>query len=108
MTIEQVNQALHVYIRGPFGAPTSRVFQVFLKIQIQFLAHCHPHTPTLPLPSPGSACGADWDGHWSDPVRLHSPVDHAQVGSDSVDCQHLFQILGSQEHLSKVLLPVDK
>ena len=23
----QVNQALHVYIRGPFGAPTSRVFQ---------------------------------------------------------------------------------
>jgi len=25
--IRQVNQALHVYIRGPFGAPTSRVFQ---------------------------------------------------------------------------------
>ena len=23
-----MNQALHVYIRGPFGAPTSRVFQV--------------------------------------------------------------------------------
>ena len=47
-SIEQVNQALHVYIRGPFGAPTSRVFQVFLKIQILFLAHCHPHTATLP------------------------------------------------------------
>ena len=155
-----MNQALHVYIRGPFGAPTSRVFQVvtvfvfssqlgssvyspiqkqiqhsvFRQIQIQTACSVCSQIQSVCNLRPGAACSLDRDRDRSYSLRLNSPVDHAQVTRSPsgtgrslslwplyqslnlvadaellilID-QYFLQILGGEEHLSEVLLQMDK